>query len=151
MKNKNPLIVGIDPGNTSAVAALNLDKEVELLHSERDLSDSNLIKQLIDTGTPVVITSDKKDMPSKAEKIARSLGAMKFNPEKDLSRSKKKELGFGDNSHEKDAMASAINAYNHLERKIKKLKNRSKDIEMSEEELATKYFSGDLEQEKIKK
>lgn len=148
---KTALIVGIDPGNTSAVAALNLDKEVVLLESQRDLSDSEMIRIVIDVGRPVVVTSDKESMPSKAAKVAQSVGARKFNPEQDMSRSKKDRLGHGDNSHEKDAVAAAVNAYNNLQRKIRKINSRSEELNLDREELAVEYFSGDLEQEKLKK
>lgn len=138
---KKPLIVGIDPGNTSAIAALNLDGELELLESQREFGREEIIQRLVDTGYPLVITSDRSEMPSTVDKIASSLGTERFIPENDLSRQRKKELGDGENSHEKDAYASALHAFKQLRKRIRKINQMSERDEHSREEIAKRYFS----------
>ncbi|MFB6204182.1 MAG: DUF460 domain-containing protein [Candidatus Nanohaloarchaea archaeon] len=135
------LIVGVDPGSTSAVAAVNLDGELELLESGRHLAPDEIIEKIIEHGKPVVVTSDKEKMPSKVEKIASSLGAERFNPGEDLEVERKRELGEGDNSHERDASASAFNAYNNLQREIRKIEDQAAELGTTRAEAAHRYFS----------
>lgn len=130
--NEEPLIIGIDPGNTSAVAALNLDGELEFLVSRKEFSHDEIIREIVDSGYPVVIATDRAEIPSTVNKIASSVGAMKFTPENNLSRQRKNELGKGENSHEKDAHASALHAYKRLNKQIRKINKRSKNREKLE-------------------
>jgi len=136
------LIVGIDPGNTSAVAALNLDGELKLLESDREFPPRDIIMTLIEAGKPVVIGCDTADMPSTVEKIASSLGAQKFEPDEDLDSGRKQSLGNeGRNSHEKDAIASAKYAYNNLQRKISKIERITEENDIEKSSAARQYFS----------
>lgn len=140
-----PLIVGVDPGSTSAVAAVNLDGELKLLESDKELGKNDIINHIIRTGKPVIIACDTAKMPSTVDKIASSLGAKRFEPEEDLSSRWKKSNGRGVNSHEKDAHASALNAYKNLQREIRKIKSISSEEEKSEKEVAELYFSRELQ------
>ena len=137
-----PLIVGIDPGSTSAVAAYDLKGELVLLESQREFPTENIIQELIETGKTVVVSCDKDKMPATVEKIASSLGAKKFEPEEDLSSQKKQQLGVGENSHEIDASASAKHAYNQMRKKIRKIEELSDRTGKTEKEVARLYFSG---------
>lgn len=139
-----PLIVGIDPGNTSAVAAVNLDGELKLLESQREFPRSEIIQSIIESGKPVIVASDTGKMPSNVEKVASSLGAEKFVPKEDLERQRKQELGRGENSHEKDAVASAMHAYKNLQREIRKIKKFSRENEKELGDVADSYFSENL-------
>ena len=139
--NKKPLIAGIDPGSTSAVAAVNLKGEVELLESGKNFPPRQIIQRIIKVGKPVVIASDKGKTPSKVAKISSSLGTKLFEPEEDLSQKRKKELGKGANSHELDALASAIHAQKQLHKKIQKIEKLEKDLEKDRTEIAEKIFN----------
>ncbi|MFB6208085.1 MAG: DUF460 domain-containing protein [Candidatus Nanohaloarchaea archaeon] len=141
IKALDALIVGVDPGSTSAVAAVDLDGELKLLESGRHLAPDEIIEKIIEAGKPVVVTSDREKMPSKVEKIASSLGAERFYPGEDLEVEKKKELGEGDNSHEMDASASAFNAYNNLQREIRKIEDYADELDEPRAEVAGRYFS----------
>lgn len=135
------LIVGIDPGSTSAVAALNLDKELVLLESDKEFPSEDIILKLIQKGHTVLVGCDTESMPSLADDVASSLGARKFSPEEDISKRKKKSLGSeGDNSHEKDAIAAAIHAYNQHQRQIKKINEEAGENKRKRTELAKKRF-----------
>ncbi|MFB6192710.1 MAG: DUF460 domain-containing protein [Candidatus Nanohaloarchaea archaeon] len=138
---KKPLIVGVDPGGTSAVAAVDLNGEIQLLESGKHFPPSEIIREVVNTGNPLVVTSDKEKMPSKVDKIASSLGAETFVPDKDLKQDRKKQLGEGDNSHERDAVASALNAYNHLQDAIDKIEKYSSKLEEEKPVVAERYFS----------
>lgn len=139
--SKKALIVGIDPGSTSAVAAFNLEGELELLESRKEFSHHEIIEEIIQKGRPVVVTSDKEEMPSTVEKIAQSLGARKFEPEQDLGTRQKKQMGEGENSHEKDAHAAVIHTYNQLKRNIRKINRITEKSGEERAEVAKRYFS----------
>lgn len=141
-----PIIVGIDPGATSAVAAYNLEGELVMLESRKEFAQEEIIQEIIQTGKPVVISCDKEKMPSTVEKIASSLGAQRFEPEEDLNQPKKQELGTGENSHEIDASASAQHAYNQMRRGIRKIGELSEKTGRSREEVAEMYFAGKAEE-----
>jgi len=91
--NKKPLIVGVDPGSTSAVAAVDLECEIELLESGKNFPPREIIQRIIKVGKPVVLASDKGKTPSKVSKISSSLGAKLFEPEEDLSQKKEERTG----------------------------------------------------------
>ncbi len=131
-----PLIVGLDPGSTSAVAAVDLKGELELLESGKNFPPSEIIQRIIRIGKPVVVTSDKGKTPSKVKKISSSTGAKLFEPESDLSSERKKDLGKGANSHEIDAVASAVNAQKKLYQEIRKIEKYDEQLEKSRVEIA---------------
>lgn len=132
--------MGIDPGSTSALAIVDLDGNIIFLNSWRHISRSELIRKIIKQGKPVIVTSDKRKTPSTVQKIASSLGSEVFEPEEDLDSETKRELGNGDNSHEKDASASALNAYNHLQREIRKIEQIAERENVSRDKAAQHYF-----------
>lgn len=138
--NEKPLIIGIDPGNTTAVAALNLEGETELLVSQLEFSHHEIINSIIETGYPLVIATDKEEIPSTVEKIAASVGAKRFTPENDLSKQRKEELGEGDNSHEKDAYAAALHASKRMSKQIRKINRKSVTAETGKLEIAKEHI-----------
>jgi len=140
-KPKKALIIGIDPGSTSAVAALDLDGKIQLLESGKNFPPSEIIERIVKVGKPVVIASDKGKTPSTVENIRTSLGAKIFEPDQDLDSQRKKELGKGSNSHEKDAVASAVHAYKNLQREIRKIEKYNNRLETERPEIAKRYFS----------
>lgn len=139
-----PLIVGVDPGSTSAVAMVDFNGDIVELESGKNFPPREIISQVVDTGKPVIVTSDKAKIPSKVEKIANSVGAEKFIPEEDLSAERKRELGSGENSHEEDAVAAAFHAYKQLRSNIDKIGELSEEMELEESKIASRYFSDEL-------
>lgn len=138
--SKTPLIIGIDPGYTSAVVGINFDKNLEFMKSEKEFKHDEMILEIINNGQPVLIATDRKEMPSTVDEIATSLGAKKFSPSKNLTRNRKDRIGRGENSHEKDAYASAIHAFNQFDKQIRKIKEESSNKEEERLEIANKYF-----------
>lgn len=136
-----PLIVGVDPGSTSAVATVDLEGEVELLESGKNFPPREIIQRIVKVGKPVVVASDKGKTPSKVEKISSSVGAKLFEPEEDLPSERKKELGKGANSHELDAVASAVNAQKKLHKDIRKIEKYDEELEVPREKIAERIFN----------
>ena len=74
------LIVGIDPGTTTAIAALDLDGNLMHLESSREMNMSGVIEALYRVGKPLVVASDVQEMPYSVEKIRRAFSAVCLHP-----------------------------------------------------------------------
>lgn len=141
-KNK-PIIVGLDPGTTAAIAIYNIEtNRIEFLHSSKNLKEQKIIEKIIDKGKPVLIATDKAKTPSTISSIAKSLGISVYNPDKDLATESKKKIGTGNNSHEIDASAAAKKAYKNNRDKINKVSEISEQENKKLSTLLKKYFNG---------
>ncbi|NMB79251.1 MAG: DUF460 domain-containing protein [Methanomicrobiales archaeon] len=121
------LIVGIDPGTTTAFSALDLDGNLLHLQSSRQMTMSNVIEALYKVGKPLIIASDVADMPFTVEKIRRSFSAIAYTPKQDVSVETKVELtGPFEymNDHERDALSAALDAFRHYRHKFQNLQKR---------------------------
>lgn len=121
------LIAGIDPGTTMALALLSLDGDLIHLSSSRVTSVAEAIAGITTFGRPLIIASDKKEMPGTVEKIRRSFNAVSFLPKSDIPVAEKYELAADinyTNDHERDAYAAAMLAYRHYKNKFASLSKR---------------------------
>lgn len=121
------LIAGIDPGTTMALALLSLDGDLIHLSSSRVTSVAEAIAGITTFGRPLIIASDKKEMPGTVEKIRRSFNAVSFLPKNDIPVPEKYELAADvnyTNDHERDAYAAAMLAYRHYKNKFASLSKR---------------------------
>jgi predicted RNase H-like nuclease (RuvC/YqgF family) len=121
------LIVGIDPGTTTAAAALDLDGNLLHLVSSRQMTMSDVIESLYKVGKPLVIATDVQEMPYSVEKIRRAFSAIAFVPKQDVSVDTKVDLTAPfeyANDHERDALSAALDAYRHYRHKFQNLNKR---------------------------
>ncbi|MDK2781573.1 MAG: uncharacterized protein PWR13_601 [Archaeoglobi archaeon] len=122
------LIVGIDPGTTTAVAALNLRGELVAIHSSREMSFSEMLNFISSLGKPVVIASDVTPAPNTLRKVKSSFNAILHEPKESLSVQLKNELSRGysySNAHERDAIAAAVNAFRFYKNKFEQIEKRA--------------------------
>jgi uncharacterized protein len=121
------LIVGIDPGTTTAVAALDLDGNLLHLASSRQMNMGDVVESLYRVGKPLIIASDVQEMPYSVEKIRRAFSAVAYTPKQDVSVESKVELtaafSYG-NDHERDALSAALDAYRQYRHKFQNLLKR---------------------------
>ncbi|MHB8162961.1 MAG: DUF460 domain-containing protein [Methanoregula sp.] len=121
------LIVGIDPGTTTAFAALDLDGNLLHLQSSRQMNMGDVIESLYKVGKPLIIASDVQDMPFSVEKIRRAFSAIAYTPKQDVSVETKLDLAapfpYG-NDHERDALSAALDAYRQYRHKFQNLLKR---------------------------
>ena len=121
------LIVGIDPGTTSAVAALDLDGNLLHLESSRQMNMSGVIESLYRVGKPLVVASDVQEMPYSVEKIRRAFSAVAYTPRQDTSVEAKLAVTADypyTNVHERDALSAALDAYLQYRSKFRNLIKR---------------------------
>jgi predicted RNase H-like nuclease (RuvC/YqgF family) len=117
-KRHDHVIVGVDPGTTTAVAIVGLDGELLDVLSTRTADTAAVTEWIVERGRPVVVAADVTPMPETVEKLRRSFDAAGWAPERDLpvdtKQHRTREEGY-DNDHERDAMAAALFAFDHHE------------------------------------
>ena len=114
VKRRDRVIVGIDPGTTTAAAVVGLDGTVHALYSSRTADTAEVTEWIIEQGRPILVAADVEPMPETVEKFRRSFDAAGWQPTTDLPVDEKlhrtREAGYG-NDHERDALAAALYAY----------------------------------------
>ena len=110
-RRRDPVVVGIDPGTTTAAAVCGLDGTVLDVTSTRTGDHAAVVEWLIERGRPVVVAADVTPMPGAVEKVRRSFEAAGWTPTADLPVDEKlhrtRDAGY-DNDHERDALAAAL-------------------------------------------
>ena len=114
VKRRDRVIVGIDPGTTTAAAVVGLDGTVHALYSSRTADTAEVTEWIIEQGRPILVAADVEPMPETVEKFRRSFDAAGWQPTTDLPVDEKlhrtREASYG-NDHERDALAAALYAY----------------------------------------
>ncbi len=137
-----PIIVGIDPGTTSAYAAIDFDLNLIGVESKKDFGISEMISKVMYLGDPVLIGTDKKEIPSFIRSFSNKVGAKIVTPGYDTKKGEKKRLvqesrmiRFTKNVHEVDALASALYAYSDHRELLKKMKAQIKEDDVREKAI----------------
>jgi len=146
---REALIVGIDPGLTTAYSALNFSGTLIALHSRKEFGLRALIAELTSLGRVVVIACDVVKVPEFVLKVAKQLRAKIFKPEKRIATNRKRALvkNFSKemleqavNRHEIAALTAAILAYKRFAPTLNKIRG----LKIYEEQK-TKIFLGLIE------
>ena len=117
-------VVGIDPGITTAIAVFDLQGNLIEVFSKKGMNKAEVVRKILERGSPVVITCDKKRVPGMIEEIAHALNIMVFSPEEDLKVREKVELSRDyrvGNAHERDAVASCAYFFKKYRRKFNEI------------------------------
>jgi predicted RNase H-like nuclease (RuvC/YqgF family) len=142
------IILGIDPGVSTGLAALDLDGNPLFAKSERGISLKRIIDEIAPLGKVVLVATDVTPPPDLARRIASTLKADVFIPRKRMHVPEKRELVWrygqtnaievGDN-HARDALASAIKAFHKFKNKFEKL-----EAQLDNEVPITKEYTKEL-------
>ncbi len=138
-RKRDYIIVGIDPGTTTAVAVLTLEGELRMLHSSRAISIPEVIEMIAEQGRPLIIASDVYPTPNAVEKIRRAFNAVLGSPEAVLAAGDKIEFAtpYGySNNHERDAIAAAASFYRKNKNKFEQIKKKIPQGVNAEEVIA---------------
>ena len=115
------IIVGLDPGTTTGIAALNLRGELVDLISSRAMSSSDVIEWIAARGRSLIVATDVSPTPGAVEKVKRAFNAVLFSPGADMAGEEKialgREVGYK-NDHERDALAAALSAFRKYKNKF---------------------------------
>ena len=121
LQRRGYIIVGLDPGTTTGIAALNLSGELVDLTSSRAMSSSDVIEWIAARGRSLVVATDVYPTPGSVEKVKRAFNAVLYSPGGDIPAEEKIALGkeFGyKNDHERDALAAAVSAFKKYRNKF---------------------------------
>jgi len=123
-KRRDHVLVGVDPGTTTAVAIVGLSGELLDTLSTRTADTSDVIEWIIERGRPLLVAADVTPMPETVEKLRRSFDAAGWTPERDLpvdvKQHRTREVGY-DNDHERDAIAAALSAFDAREDQFERI------------------------------
>ncbi|GAB3042039.1 DUF460 domain-containing protein [Natronobiforma cellulositropha] len=123
-KRLDHVLVGIDPGTTTAVSIVGLDGEVLDVWSSRTSDTADVIEWIVERGRPVIVAADVTPMPETVEKFRRSFDAAGFTPERDVPIDEKqhrtREHPY-DDDHQRDALAAALFAFDAHEDQFERI------------------------------
>ncbi|MDO8740835.1 MAG: DUF460 domain-containing protein [Candidatus Woesearchaeota archaeon] len=134
---KTLLVIGIDPGTTSAYAVFDINKQLIKKDYSKEHNISRIISEVMKLGKPLLVGSDKNPPSSFVVEFAAKTGAELIYPDKDLLVEEKKEFAkelVYSNPHELDAISSALFVFKRLSALFTKLdifvkENKIEDIE----------------------
>ncbi|HJJ47977.1 MAG TPA: DUF460 domain-containing protein [Methanocorpusculum sp.] len=121
------IIVGFDPGTSVGIAALDLNGRLAGLVSLRNPTHAEIVSEITKLGRPVLVATDKAEIPGGVDKVKRTFSATVWSPKKDILIREKYEAveGFAfKNDHERDSLSAAVYAYQSYSRKFDNLTRR---------------------------
>lgn len=137
MHAKRPrLIVGIDPGTTLGIAALDLDGHLLLLTSVKNLSKNDVLNIVLGLGVPVLVASDRVVAPHLVSELAASLGSRIFLPSQEVAAHEKKRVveeassrfeTYAIDEHQTAALYAALKAHAHFKNLFQEVEDAVQD------------------------
>ena len=118
---REPLIVGLDPGVITGLAILDMDGKLIYVGSRRNWSRNEIISEVMKFGTPILVATDVHPPSFFVVKMASIWGARVYELDRSLSVDEKRDLVYRYcrdfnlnldlNVHERDALASAVKVF----------------------------------------
>ncbi|MEF8780771.1 MAG: DUF460 domain-containing protein [Haloferacaceae archaeon] len=127
VKRRDRVVVGIDPGTTTAAAVVDLNGAPLDVFSSRTADSAAVTEWIVERGRPALVAADVTPMPETVEKFRRSFDAAGWTPDADLPIDEKlhrtREAAY-DNDHERDALAAALFAYDAHEPQFERISRK---------------------------
>lgn len=141
------IVVGIDPGITTAIAIFDLNGELKEVFSKKGMSKPEIVRFILSRGSPVIIATDKKSIPKMISEIASALSIPVFAPSEDLKVKEKVSLIKNikvKSSHERDAVAAGLYFFKKYSRKFREIDNilEKMNMEMHAEKVKELLIKG---------
>ena len=136
LRPRRRLVVGIDAGITCGIAVADVNGQLLALHSGRGMSRGEVLRYLMELGTPILVATDVTPAPSFVEKLSKALNVPLFTPPRVLAVVEKRELANAfaatsdmrpTNAHQRDALAAVAKVFQMYEKKIHLLRKRLLD------------------------
>ncbi len=123
---KRLLIVGLDPGTTTAYAILDMYGNFIEASSSKDFGLSQLLQKIVTHGRAVIVATDKHKTPAFVESFAAKVGAKIMSPRRDLKIAEKREMiawfsAYPADAHQEDALAAAAHALRRINPLLQKI------------------------------
>ncbi len=134
-----PLIVGVDPGMSTGIAILDFKGRVLLLTTKRWAGRNQLAELFHEYGKPAVIAADVNPPPGFVKKLAASLKAKLYYPPRSLTLEEKRTIAArvyerqgakSKDSHQRDALAAAIKAYQNYRVKFEQVEREAVKLDV---------------------
>lgn len=122
------LIVGVDPGTTTAIAILDLKGNLLNIYSSKDCGVSQALQHILPYGRVSLIACDVNPEPHFVRKMASSIGCNIYCPVESFSVAEKIKITRDyevENSHQRDALASGLSAYRKYKNKFSKIETQN--------------------------
>ncbi len=131
-------ILGIDPGTTAAICLMTLDGHAHYLKSAKGLTRADIIRDVYGHGIPILIAADVDTEPRFVKKIASTLNANLYTPNKPIPIAEKNEIAreFSErikikNAHERDALTAAVYAYRSILPKLQQIDRKVREEQLT--------------------
>lgn len=132
--DKIRVIAGVDPGMTTGIAVISLSGDILGITSKKDFRLGEIIGFIASLGKPVIISTDRKDAPELASKIASSFSAALCSPPEDMKEEEKAIMtkGLYRDSHERDSLACAFYAKSVYQKIMDKIDRASESMGLAD-------------------
>lgn len=131
------LIIGIDPGVTTAVVMLDLDGKIIDAKSQKFFSFNEIVSCISAIGEPIIVSSDVSPPPRLVQRVASAFGARLHYPPEIMTAAKKasmsKHLLYKLNDHERDAYVAATIAFEKFRKDFEKIDSLMQGSEATDE------------------
>ncbi len=142
------LIVGVDPGTTTGLAAIDFRGKVVDLYSSKDLGLDKSVERLVSLGSVSVVATDVAPAPGFVHKMASKLGAIVYAPPESalvldkIALTRNHRTG---DAHQRDSLAAALLAYSTYRNKFAKIESLGLDPKKTDsvKHLVIRGFSVD--------
>jgi len=121
------IIVGVDPGTTVGLSALDLEGNILAIISKRSFSMSDVKEEIRKYGYPLIFASDVNPPSGFIEKLSTSFDSILYLPQLSIPVKEKNELTKElsvNNAHERDSLSAAIKAYINYKNKFVQIKSK---------------------------
>jgi predicted RNase H-like nuclease (RuvC/YqgF family) len=144
-------ILGLDPGTTAAYCLLGFNGKVRLLKSRKGLTRADIIRDVYERGIPVLVAADVPNAPNLVEKIARTVNAPVYTPDRPIPVAEKNEVAreYAEeikvrNAHERDSLTAAAYAYRNILPKLQQIDRmiREEEIDVDKNHLKALVVKG---------
>lgn len=132
------VILGVDPGASIGVAAIDLHGNPLHLRSYKGVDREEIVSEVSKLGEVLIVATDTSQAPELVKKLSALLNAKVFTPPSDLSSEEKQEIvsrvlerfdGLRiDDSHVRDALSSAYKALYSIRDKIEHVESRVREM-----------------------
>ncbi|KYC53688.1 MAG: hypothetical protein AMQ74_00307 [Candidatus Methanofastidiosum methylothiophilum] len=121
------IIVGVDPGTTVGLSAVDLEGNILGVVSKRSFSMSDVKEEIRKYGYPLIFASDVNPPSGFIEKLSTSFDSILYLPPLSIPVKEKNELTKElevKNAHERDSLSAALKAYLNYKNKFIQIKSK---------------------------
>ncbi|MGC8571900.1 MAG: DUF460 domain-containing protein [Candidatus Micrarchaeia archaeon] len=124
------IIIGLDTGKTIAIAALDLNGKLIITMHKSSVNVEWIIHEIEKIGSPSIIAYDKIQPQEIVKKVSAAFNCKIYLPHNTITVKEKQQIAKTyniKNAHERDALTSAIKAYNYYSNKLNQVEHKARE------------------------